>query len=153
MKKTTPGAEKKAAQEITTKQELIKSNKGKHNYKLTQEDIKQIMLYYYLDNREQTRQDILNKYNISKQTYYNIIKDKKNIELINKDITEARQNFTKKSQIIIDKALNKINKNIDSGDINNKDLITITGILYDKTRLEQNLSTQNNAISINIKIE
>ena len=153
MKKTAPGKEKNPIQKITTKQELIKSNKTKHNYKLTQEDIKQIMLYYYLDNREQTRQDILNKYNISKQTYYNIIKDKKNIELINKDITEARQNFTKKSQIIIDKALNTINKNIDNGEVNNKDLITITGILYDKTRLEQNLSTQNNAISINIKIE
>lgn len=135
------------------KHELVKSTKEKHNYKLTQEDIKDIMLYYYLDNTKATRQDILNKYNISKQTYYKIIKDKKNIELINNDITDARQKFTKKSEIIIDKALNTINKNIDNGDINNKDLITITGILYDKTRLEQNLSTQNNAISINIKIE
>ena len=138
---------------IKTKQEIIKASKTKHNYKLTQEDIKQIMLYYYLDNRKQTRQEILDKYNISKQTYYNIIKDKKNIELINKDINEARQNFTKKSEIIIDKALNTINKNIDNGDINNKDLITITGILYDKTRLENNLSTSNNSININIKIE
>lgn len=153
MKKTTPGKEKNPIQKIATKQELIKSNKNKHNYKLTQEDIKDIMLYYYLDNRKQTRQEILDKYNISKQTYYNIIKDKKNIELINKDITEARQNFTKKSEIIIDKALNTINKNIDNGDINNKDLITITGILYDKTRLENNLSTSNNSININIKIE
>ena len=138
---------------IKTKQEIIKASKTKHNYKLTQEDIKSIMLYYYLDNRKQTRQEILDKYNISKQTYYNIIKDKKNIELINKDINEARQNFTKKSEIIIDKALNTINKNIDNGDINNKDLITITGILYDKTRLENNLSTSNNSININIKIE
>lgn len=138
---------------VKTKQEIIKASKTKHNYKLTQEDIKQIMLYYYLDNRKQTRQEILDKYNISKQTYYNIIKDKKNIELINKDINEARQNFTKKSEIIIDKALNTINKNIDNGDINNKDLITITGILYDKTRLENNLSTSNNSININIKIE
>ena len=153
MKKTTPGKEKNPIQKIATKQELIKSNKNKHNYKLTQEDIKDIMLYYYLDNRKQTRQEILDKYNISKQTYYNIIKDKKNIELINKDITEARQNFTKKSEIIIDKALNTINKNIDNGDINNKDLITITGILYDKTILENNLSTSNNSININIKIE
>lgn len=138
---------------IKTKQEIIKTTKEKHNYKLSQEDIKDIMLYYYLDNRKQTRQEILDKYNISKQTYYNIIKDKKNIELINKDINEARQNFTKKSEIIIDKALNTINKNIDNGDINNKDLITITGILYDKTRLENNLSTSNNSININIKIE
>ncbi len=129
------------------------ARKEKHNYKLTQEDIKDIMLYYYLDNTKATRQEILDKYNISKQTYYNIIKDKKNIELINEDITKARQNFTKKSEIIIDKALNKINKNIDNGDVNNKDLITITGILYDKTRLENNLSTNNNSININLKIE
>ena len=125
----------------------------KHNYKLTQEDIKDIMLYYYLDNTKQTRQDILDKYNISKQTYYNIIKDKKNKELIDKDITAARQNFTRKSEIIIDKALNKINKNIDSDNVNNKDLITTLGILYDKTRLENNLSTSNNSININLKIE
>ena len=125
----------------------------KHNYKLTQEDIKDIMLYYYLDNTKQTRQDILDKYNISKQTYYNIIKDKKNKELIDKDITAARQNFTRKSEIIIDKALNKINKNIDNDNVNNKDLITTLGILYDKTRLEQNLSTSNNSININLKIE
>ena len=138
---------------IKTKQEIIKASKEKHNYKLSQEDIKDIMLYYYLDNTKATRQDILDKYNISKQTYYKIIKDKKNIELINNDITDARQKFTKKSEIIIDKALNTINKNIDNGDINNKDLITITGILYDKTRLENNLSTSNNSININIKIE
>lgn len=136
---------------IKTKQEIIKASK--HNYKLTQDDIKDIMLYYYLDNTKATRQEILDKYNISKQTYYKIIKDKKNIDLINNDITDARQKFTKKSEIIIDKALNTINKNIDNGDINNKDLITITGILYDKTRLENNLSTSNNSININIKIE
>ena len=53
-KKTAPGKEKNPIQEITTKQELIKTTKTKHNYKLTQEDIKQIMLYYYLDNRKQT---------------------------------------------------------------------------------------------------
>lgn len=137
--------------EITTKQEIVKSNK--HNYKLSEEDIKDIMLYYYLDNTKATRQDILDKYNISKEYYYRLVKNEKNKQLIEKDITDARQKFTKKSEIIIDKALNKINKNIDSDNVNNKDLITITGILYDKTRLENNLSTSNNSISINIKVE
>lgn len=132
-------------------EELARSKK--HNYKLSPDDIKEIMLYYYLDNTKATRQEILDKYNISKQTYYNIIKDKKNIEAINKDITQARQNFTRKSEIIIDKALNKINNKIDKDDVSPKDLITITGILYDKTRLEQNLSTSNNSININLKIE
>ena len=125
----------------------------KHNYKLTREDIKDIMLYYYLDNTKATRQDILDKYNISKEYYYRIVKNEKNKELIEKDITDARQKFTKKSEIIIDKALNKINDKIDKDDVNAKDLITITGILYDKTRLEQNLSTSNNSININLKIE
>ena len=129
------------------------ARKNKHNYKLTQEDIKDIMLYYYLDNRKQTIKDITSKYNISTRTYYNIVKDQKNKELIQKDIIEMKNNFTKKSQVIIDKALTTLNENIDNGKVNNKDLITITGILYDKTRLEQNLSTSNNAISINIKVE
>lgn len=147
MKKTTP----EPIQEITTRQELIKSNKKTH--KLSQEDIRDIMLYYYLDNTKSTLKEILSKYNISKEYYYRLVKKEDNKKLIDNYITENRKLFTKKSELIIDKALNKINKNIDSGEVNNKDLITITGILYDKTRLEQNLSTQNNAISINIKIE
>ena len=151
MKKTTPGREKNPIQKITTKQELIKSNKKTH--KLTQEDVRDIMLYYYLDNTKSTLKEVLNKYNISKEYYYRLVKKEDNKKLIDNYITENRKLFTKKSELIIDKALNKINKNIDSGEVNNKDLITITGILYDKTRLENNLSTQNNAISINIKIE
>lgn len=125
----------------------------KHNYKLTEEDIKDIMLYYYLDNTKQTRQEILNKYNISKEYYYRLVKNENNKKLIEKDINEKRRKFTQKSEIIIDKALNTINKKIDNEEVNPRDLITITGILYDKTRLENNLSTSNNSININIKIE
>lgn len=125
----------------------------KHNYKLTQEDIKDIMLYYYLDNTKATREEILNKYNISKEYYYRLVKNENNKKLIEKDINEKRRKFTQKSEIIIDKALNTINKKIDNEEVNPRDLITITGILYDKTRLENNLSTSNNAININIKIE
>lgn len=150
-KKATPGAEEKQIQEITIKQELIRSNKKTH--KLTQEDIREIMLYYYLDNTKSTLKEVLNKYNISKEYYYRLVKKEDNKKLIDNYITENRKLFTKKSELIIDKALNKINKNIDSGDVNNKDLITITGILYDKTRLENNLSTSNNSININIKVE
>lgn len=127
--------------------------KEKHNYKLTADDKKDILLYYYLDNTKATRDDICNKYGISQRTYYSIVKDKKNIDAIQKDITAMKHNFTKKSQVIIDKALTKINDKIDNDDVNAKDLITITGILYDKTRLENNLSTSNNSININLKIE
>lgn len=125
----------------------------KHNYKLTDEDIKDIMLYYYLDNTKYTRQEVLDKYGISKEYYYRLVKNEKNKQLIEKDIKEKRQKFTQKSEIIIDKALNKLNEKIDNEEVNPKDLITITGILYDKTRLENNLSTSNNSIQINLKIE
>lgn len=127
--------------------------KEKHNHKLNEDDIKEILLYYYLDNTKQTRDEVLSKYGISKQTYYNLVKSDKNKKLVEKDITQKRQLFTQKSEIIIDKALNKINDKIDKDDVNAKDLITITGILYDKTRLENNLSTSNNSININLKIE
>lgn len=146
-------ASKQPIKEITTTQELVKARTTKHNYKLTQEDIKDIMLYYYLDNRKSTIKDICNRYNISTRRYYQIVKDEKNIKLIDNDITDMKKNFTKKSQVIIDKALTTINENINKGEVNNKDLITITGILYDKTRLENNLSTSNNSIQINIKVE
>ena len=73
--------------------------------------------------------------------------------MIEKDITENRQLFSKKSEIIINKILNKVNNKIDNEDASIKDLITSMGILYDKTRLENNLSTSNNSININIKVE
>lgn len=125
----------------------------KYNNKLTEEDKRDIMLYYYLDNTKQTRQDILNKYNISESYYYRLIKDKNNIQLIEKDITENKQKFSKKTEIIINKILNKVNDKVDKDDATMKDLITTFGILYDKNRLEQNLSTSNNSININLKIE
>lgn len=125
----------------------------KYNNKLTEEDKKDIMLYYYLDNTKQTRQDILDKYNISESYYYRLVKDKNNIKLIEKDITENKQKFSKKTEIIINKILNKVNDRVDKDDASIKDLITTFGILYDKNRLEQNLSTSNNSININLKIE
>lgn len=147
MKKNTT----KKTETVTNTQALARTSKQTH--KLTEEDKKDILLYYYLDNTKSTLHEILDRYNISKQYYYRLVKDEKNLKLIEEDITERRKLFTKKSEIIIDKALNKINQNIDNGDVNNKDLITITGILYDKTRLENNLSTSNNSININLKIE
>ena len=139
------------SKEIQTTQTLAKTTK--HNHKLSREDIKEIMLYYYLDNTRATREEILNRYNISESYYYRLIKDQKNIDLINRDITEHRQLFSKKSEIIISKILNKVNNKVDNEDASIKDLITSMGILYDKTRLENNLSTSNNSISINIKVE
>ena len=152
MKKTTSGTEN-PIQEITTKQELIKSNKNKYNYKLTEEDRKTIVLEYILNKSYQNIESLANKYNISVKTIYNIVNDKRYNQVVDKYITESSNNFKKKSKILIDKALNTINQKIEEGDASIRDLTILTGTLYDKTRLEDNLSTQNNAISINIKIE
>lgn len=141
----------KQVEEIQTTQTLAKTHKKTH--KLSEEDIKDIMLYYYLDNSKSTLKELLQKYNISESYYYRLVKNKNNIELINKDITESKKLFSKKTEIIINKILNKVNSKVDTEDASIKDLITSMGILYDKNRLEQNLSTSNNSININLKIE
>lgn len=133
------------------KQELVKRNK--HNYKLTEEDKQLITLDYYLNRSNSNIQDICNKYNITSQTIYNIVKQEKYQKQLNNYITETRKNFSKKTSILIDKAIDKLEDKIDKDDANIKDLTTTIGILYDKNRLENNLSTSNNAISINIKVE
>ena len=149
MKKTA----KEPIKEIQTKQELIKSTKTKHNYKLTQEDKQTITLEYYLNRRKENIQQLCNRYNISHQTVYNIVKDEKNQKLLNNYITETRKNFSKKTSILIDKAIDKLNNKIEDEEVNTKDLVTTIGILYDKNRLENNQSTSNNSIQINIKVE
>lgn len=146
MKKTS-----KQVEEIKSSQALAKTHKKTH--KLSEEDIKDIMLYYYLDNSKSTLKEILQKYNISESYYYRLVKNKNNIELINKDITESKKLFSKKTEIIINKILTKVNNKVENEDASIKDLITSMGILYDKNRLEQNLSTSNNSIQINLKIE
>lgn len=125
----------------------------KHNYKLSQEDKQQITLEYYLNRKKENIEDLCNRYNISHQTIYNIIRDKKNQKQLNDYITESRKNFSKKTSILIDKAIDRLNDKIENEEVNAKDLVTTIGVLYDKNRLENNQSTSNNSININIKIE
>jgi transposase-like protein len=125
----------------------------KHNYKLSQEDKQQITLEYYLNRKKENIEDLCNRYNISKQTIYNIIRDKKNQKQLNDYINQSRSNFTKKTSILIDKAIDRLNDKIENEEVNAKDLVTTIGVLYDKNRLENNQSTSNNSININIKIE
>ncbi len=134
-----------------TEQALIKRNK--HNYKLTDEDKQSITLEYYLNRSNENIQDICTRYSITRQTIYNIVKDEKYQKELEEHIKETRQNFSKKTSILIDKAIDKLQNKIDTEEVNNKDLITAIGVLYDKNRLEQNLSTSNNSININLKIE
>lgn len=142
---------KKQAEMIQTTQKLAKSNK--HNYKLTDEDKQSITLEYYLNRSKQSIEELCNKYNVSIQTIYNIVKNEKYQKQLNEYIKETRSNFNKKTSILIDKAIDKLQNKIDTEDANIKDLTTTIGILYDKNRLENNLSTSNNSININLKIE
>jgi hypothetical protein len=54
-------------------------------------------------------------------------------------------------QQIQDAMLEKLK--VDPDAVSFQQLATSYGILYDKTRLEENLSTSNNSIKIDIKIE
>lgn len=132
-------------------QTLVKNKK--HNYKLTDEDKQTITLDYYLNRSKENIEDLCNRYSISRQTVYDIVKQEKYQKALQEHIKESRSNFTKKTTILIDKAIDRLEQKIDTEEVNNKDLITAIGVLYDKNRLEQNLSTSNNSININLKIE
>lgn len=131
------------------------SNKPKkHNYKLTEQDEKDICTSYIFNRRgyEETMQ----RYNISKRCYYDVINKhkKNNFEILNEDINEMRSNFTKRTTAIINQALDKIQDKLNNGeDINLSQLATLTGVLYDKEALELGKATSNSAFNINIKID
>ncbi len=128
----------------------------KHNYKLSDNDKKLIIIDYMLNRTNSNIANICLKYNISKQTLYNIInkysKEELN-EIVDTSIKEYRKNFTKKANNLINKALDKLNTQIEEEGVNINQLTTMVGILYDKTRLEENLSTSNNCFNININID
>jgi hypothetical protein len=128
-------------------------DKYKHNYKLDNEDKKTIMIEYLLNKKNDNVNNLCSKYNISRTTFYNIVKSKEGKELLNKHITENKQNFTKKLELILDKTYNKLNTALDSDNISARDLSIIGATTYDKLRLQEGLSTENKAINININIE
>ena len=124
---------------------------NKQCYKLSNDDKKDILLAYNLDNSNDNIQAICKKYNITRQTIWNISKDKK----INQSITEYKQSFTEKTNRIIAIMLERIEKEVSNKDnkIALSQLVTSLGILYDKMRLNDNQSTSNQSININIKID
>ena len=128
-------------------------NNKKQCYKLTKEDKKAIMLAYKLDNSKENIQALCNKYNITRQTVWNISKSKD--QEIEKSIIEYQQSFTKKANKIIDALLDRVWEQATNKEekIQLSQIVTSIGILYDKTRLNENLSTNNTSLNINIKIE
>lgn len=127
--------------------------KGKHNYKLSEEDKRQIVVEYTLNRKKQTVQDLCNRFNISDRTLYSLVKSKNGQEILEQHITESKKNFSKKLDIILQKTIEGLNERLEKEDIKALDYAKIFGITYDKSRLEQNLSTSNNSININIKVE
>lgn len=127
--------------------------KGKHNYKLSDEDKQQIIVEYYLNRRKENVSDLCRRFDISDRTLYSLVKSDKGKKILEQHITESKKNFSKKLDIILDKAINGLNERLEEEDIKALDYAKILGITYDKSRLENNLSTSNNSININIKVE
>jgi hypothetical protein len=117
--------------------------------KLSEEDKKAIVISHYLDNSNENIQRLCNQYDITKKSIYNVINKEENKQYIQ----QYKPNYTKNLDAIITKALERLTKQVDSEDIKALDLTKIIGILYDKIRLEEGLSTENKAIQINIKVE
>lgn len=121
--------------------------------KLNDKQRQDIILSYKLDNSKENINKLCNDYDITRQYIFKLAKSDKAKE-VEKSITEAKPEFTKRVNEIIDKLLNRIDYEIDNGEkITLSQLSTTLGILYDKSRLENNLSTSNNNININIKVE
>lgn len=121
--------------------------------KLTKEQHKEILTKYKLDNSKANIAKICKEYNITKQTIFNIAKSDISKE-VEKSITESKDSFTKRCNEIIKLTMDRIENEILNGDkVTLSQLSTTLGILYDKSRLENNLSTSNNEVKISIKIE
>lgn len=121
--------------------------------KLTLEQRKEVITAYKLDNTKENIQAICNKYNITRQYIYKLLKSDI-VKDVDKSITESKQEFTKRANEIIKLILDRIEeKALNDDKTTLSQLSTTLGILYDKSRLENNLSTNNSSININIKVE
>jgi transposase-like protein len=130
---------------------MNKSNK--HNYKLSDEDKQQIIVEYYLNRRKENVNALCDRFGITNQWLYQLVKSDKGKEILEQHITESRKNFSKKLDMILEKAINGLNNSLETDDIKALEYAKILGITYDKSRLEHNLSTSNQSININIKVE
>lgn len=127
--------------------------KKKHNYKLSEEDKKNIVVEYTLNRRTENVEALCARYGITKRRLYQLVKSNDGQKIIDNHIIESKRNFSKKLDMILEKTIDKLGEKIEEEDIKALDYAKIGGILYDKSRLEHNLSTSNSSININIKVE
>lgn len=121
--------------------------------KLTKEDKQVIVASVKLNNSKQNIEHLCKEYNITRQYVYKLAK-KDICNDIKQNTNEDKQMFTKKANHIIELLFDRIEKELKENDkVSLSQLSTTLGILYDKSRLENNLSTNNSSININIKVE
>lgn len=121
--------------------------------KLSKETRETLKVEYKLDNSKQNIDRLVNKYGITRRRLFQIVKEDLQEETKN-SIQANGDNFTKRVNKIIDLVLDRIEKQVQEDDkATLSQLSTTLGILYDKSRLENNLSTSNNSINIKIKVE
>lgn len=135
------------------------NNKPRKKYhKLTDIEKKEIITLYKLDNSKKNIAKIAKEYDITERQVFNLLKKNVSNEIekgIKHNIKNQEDDFTKRIGELIKITMDRLEKELLSNDnkVTISQLSTTLGILYDKSRLEQNLSTSNNAININIKVE
>ena len=133
--------------------ETITKKPRKKYHKLTKTEQKEILTSYKLDNSKSNINKLCHDYDITKQTIFNLAKSDA-VKDIEQSITEQEGEFTKRVAELIKLTMDRIEKELQEGEkITLSQLSTTLGILYDKSRLEKNLSTSNNSINIHIKVE
>lgn len=120
--------------------------------KLTENERKEIVMLCSIDTTKENIKQVASNYDITPRYIYKLLKTDRKQEIEN-SIKENNDMFTKKTDAIIIKLLDKISDKIENENVTLSQLSTTLGILYDKNRLEKNLSTTNKAIEINIKVE
>ena len=136
---------------------MTKKKTRKKYHKLTEQEQKEILNLYMISNSKKSIAKIVHDYDITEQQIFNIVKKAKENKLSVKgeqSIIEQNTDFSKRVEELIEMTLGRIEKELQEGEkITLSQLSTTLGILYDKSRLEKNLSTSNQDICINIKVE
>lgn len=141
--------------------ETITKKPRKKYHKLTKTEQKEILELYKLNNSKKAIAKIVHDYDITEQQIFNIVKKAKENETlfkgnddIEQSIIQQKNDFSKRVEELIKLTMDRIEKELQEGEkITLSQLSTTLGILYDKSRLEKNLSTSNNSINIHIKVE
>ena len=122
--------------------------------KLTKEQRKDIIALCILDNSKENIAKVAHDYGITPRYIYKLLKSDTRKE-VNNSIINSGDKFSKRLEHIIDLTLDRLEDKLLQYDDKTtlSQLSTTLGILYDKSRLEKNLSTDNKAININIKVE